>query len=218
MQRADDAAVHLLGIINDILDISKIEAGTLSVAIEPVDLMQLIHEALELNQATVRDKGLTLSAQVEGNEPIWVRADAAKLKQVLLNAIGNAVKFTESGGIRIEVRVVRVPADEYGAHYGGKRVRVDIIDTGIGVDPADFDKLFKPFVMVDGSKTRRFGGTGLGLAISRNLMEMMNGSIRLDSAGVGSGTTVTLELPIAQKNVSLEKTSTLAEADSDLET
>ncbi|USR90933.1 ATP-binding protein [Phormidium yuhuli AB48] len=218
LQRADDAAVHLLGIINDILDISKIEAGTLSVAIEPVDLMQLIHEALELNQATVRDKGLTLSAQVEGNEPIWVRADAAKLKQVLLNAIGNAVKFTESGGIRIEVRVVRVPADEYGAHYGGKRVRVDIIDTGIGVDPADFDKLFKPFVMVDGSKTRRFGGTGLGLAISRNLMEMMNGSIRLDSAGVGSGTTVTLELPIAQKNVSLEKTSTLAEADSDLET
>ena len=218
LQRADDAAVHLLGIINDILDISKIEAGTLSVAIEPVDLMQLIHETLDLNQATVRDKGLTLSAEVETDEPILVRADAAKLKQVLLNAIGNAVKFTETGGIRIEVRVVRGLADENGAHYGGKRAVVEIIDTGIGVDPADFDKLFKPFVMVDGSKTRRFGGTGLGLAISRNLMDMMNGSIRLDSAGVGSGTTVTLELPIAQKNVSLEKTPTLAEADSELET
>ncbi|WP_159783739.1 sensor histidine kinase [Sodalinema gerasimenkoae] len=217
LQRADDAAVHLLGIINDILDISKIEAGTLSVAIEPVDLMQLIDEAIELNQATVRDKGLTLSANVESDEPIWVRADAAKLKQVLLNAIGNAVKFTETGEIRLEVRVVMVAADENGAHYGGKRVVVDIIDTGIGVDPGDLDKLFKPFVMVDGSKTRRFGGTGLGLAISRNLMDMMNGSIRLDSPGVGSGTTVTLELPIAQKNVSLEKTSTLTEGDSDLE-
>ncbi|MCC5898037.1 MAG: two-component sensor histidine kinase [Phormidium sp. GEM2.Bin31] len=217
LQRADDAAVHLLGIINDILDISKIEAGTLSVAIEAVNLMQLIDETMELNQATVRDKGLTLSAKVEGDEPIWVRADAAKLKQVLLNAIGNAVKFTETGEIRIEVRVAMVAADKNGAHYGGKRVVVDIIDTGIGVDPEDFEKLFKPFVMVDGSKTRRFGGTGLGLAISRNLMDMMNGSIRLDSAGIGSGTTVTLELPIAQKNVSLEKTSPLADGDSDQE-
>lgn len=215
LQRADDAAVHLLGIINDILDISKIEAGTLSVVIESVDLMQLIAEAIELNQAMARDKGLVFSTQVEADTPIWVRADAAKLKQVLLNAIGNAVKFTETGGVSIQVRVEMGTSDGSMALYGTHYVVVEIIDTGIGVDPADFEKLFKPFVMVDGSKTRRFGGTGLGLAISRNLMDMMNGSIRLDSDGVGSGTTVTLELPMAQKNVSLEKTSTLAEADSD---
>ena len=215
LQRADDAAVHLLGIINDILDISKIEAGTLSVVIESVDLMQVIAEAIELNQAVAKDKGLVLSTEVQAEPPIFVRADAAKLKQVLLNAIGNAVKFTESGSISVQVRVETGNPDVSMAQYGTHYVVVDIIDTGIGVDPADFEKLFKPFVMVDGSKTRRFGGTGLGLAISRNLMDMMNGAIRLDSAGVGSGTTVTLELPMTQKNVSLEKTSTLAEADSD---
>jgi signal transduction histidine kinase len=162
-----------------------------------------------------RDKGLVFSTEVQGDPPILVRADAAKLKQVLLNAIGNAVKFTESGGISVQVRVETGNPDHSMAEYGTHYVVVDIIDTGIGVDPADFEKLFKPFVMVDGSKTRRFGGTGLGLAISRNLMDMMNGAIRLDSPGVGSGTTVTLELPMTQKNVSLEKTSTLAEADSD---
>lgn len=198
LQRADDAAIHLLGIIDDILDISKIESGTLSVAIETVDLIVILREVIELQMATVRDRNLTLTIVPDTDWSVWVRADRAKLKQVLLNALGNAVKFTEKGGITISVRVESNSKEVRRSHGSLKEAIVEIIDTGIGVDPAHFDKLFKPFVMVDGSRTRRFGGTGLGLAISRNLIEMMQGSIALHSDGIGCGTTVSICLPVAE--------------------
>ncbi|MBV8883477.1 MAG: two-component sensor histidine kinase, partial [Chroococcidiopsidaceae cyanobacterium CP_BM_RX_35] len=194
LQQADEAAIHLLGIINDLLDISKIEAGKLSVVMELIDLRQVLQEAINLQTVQIQQKGLQLVAP-NWQEPILVQADAAKLKQVLLNVISNAVKFTEKGWIAIATRI-----EPAGVALDGNtcpHVIVTVQDTGVGIDPAQQQKLFRPFVMVDGTTTRKFGGTGLGLAISRNLVELMGGSIMLCSAGQDQGTTVALSLPLA---------------------
>lgn len=194
LQQADEAAIHLLGIINDLLDISKIEAGKLSVVMELVDLRQVLQEAINLQTIQIQQKGLQLVVP-DLQEPVLVQADAAKLKQVLLNVISNAVKFTEQGQIAIAMRI-----EPAGVTVNGNscpHVIVTVEDTGVGIDPAQQQKLFRPFVMVDGTTTRKFGGTGLGLAISRNLVELMGGSIMLCSAGQDQGTTVALSLPLA---------------------
>src|SRR5919202_1004034 len=233
LQRADDAAIHLLGIINDVLDIAKIEAGKLSVEMEPVDLRQLLQEVINLQAVPIQHKGLEFNT-TDQHEIIPVYADPAKLKQVLLNVVGNAVKFTDSGSITISTRIE--PAAETSVvpvkghpHQGSTplhhlpepegaisqddgnkdaapmptslSVVGTVKDTGIGIDPSQQHKLFRPFVMVDGSTTRKFGGTGLGLAISRNLIEMMGGSIILFSDGEGQGTTVEIVLPIIESSL-----------------
>ncbi|AFZ28851.1 integral membrane sensor signal transduction histidine kinase [Gloeocapsa sp. PCC 7428] len=192
LQRADEAAIHLLSIINDLLDVAKIEAGKLSVVLEPTDLQQLLKEVINLQTVHIQQKGLQLVAS-QGIEPIPVQADPAKLKQVLLNVIGNAVKFTEQGRITISTRLEPVTEP---SPSSSTRVVITVEDTGVGIDPALQHKLFRPFVMVDGTTTRKFGGTGLGLAISRNLIELMGGSITLHSAGAGQGTTVTITMPV----------------------
>ena len=193
LQQADEAAIHLLGIINDLLDISKIEAGKLSVIMEPIDLRQVLKEVINLQTVQIQQKGLQFVAP-DYQEPIMVKADPAKLKQVLINVIGNAVKFTEKGYITITTRIE--PAVDNLDSGGTQRVFVTVEDTGVGIDPAQQHKLFRPFVMVDGTSTRRFGGTGLGLAISRNLIELMGGSIILCSAGQDQGTTVAISMPV----------------------
>lgn len=192
LERANEAAIHLLGIINDLLDIARIEAGKLSIAMEPVDLQQVIKEVINLQSVHIQQKGLQLSVS-ESPEPIGVQADPAKLKQVLINVIGNAVKFTEQGSITIKTQIEPTLDSLEG---GNTRVVLTVQDTGVGIDPAQQHKLFRPFVMVDGTTTRKFGGTGLGLAISRNLIEMMGGSILLCSAGSGQGTTVAIRMPV----------------------
>jgi len=192
LERAEDAAIHLLGIINDLLDIAKIEAGKLSLVLEVVDLRQVIKEAISLQSVHAEQKNLHLVASEEP-EPILVRADRAKLKQVLINIIGNAVKFTELGSITIKTRLEEA---NYVDGDGNLRVIVTVQDTGVGIDPAHQHKLFRPFVMVDGTTTRKFGGTGLGLAISKNLIELMGGSIMLCSAGINRGTTVAIALSV----------------------
>lgn len=214
LQRADDAAVHLLQIINDVLDIAKIEAGTLTVVLEPVNLQQIIQEALDLQRVHIQQKGLQLNivnlygvttssngTQTTTNrDRILVHADPAKLKQVLINVMGNAVKFTETGSITIEVRLESLePLNGNGNSKSAaltptQHAVISITDTGVGIDPAQQSKLFQPFVMADGTTTRRFEGTGLGLAISRNLIEMMKGRITLYSAGLEQGTTVEIRL------------------------
>ncbi|RCJ27333.1 two-component sensor histidine kinase [Nostoc sp. ATCC 43529] len=187
LKRADETAIHLLGIINDLLDISKIEAGKLSVVTAPLDLRQLLLEVINLQSVNVQKKGLQLKCEL-GNEPIPINADAAKLKQVLINIIGNATKFTDAGSITITTEL------EYS---NGKSQAVAIVkDTGIGIDPAQQHKLFRPFVMVNGTTTRQYEGTGLGLAISRNLIELMGGTITLESVGLHQGTTVKITLPL----------------------
>ncbi|HEY9744446.1 MAG TPA: sensor histidine kinase [Coleofasciculaceae cyanobacterium] len=208
LQRADDAAIHLLGIINDVLDIAKIEAGKLSVEIEPIDLRKLLNEVINLQAVPIQQKELQFHT-TDLHEVIAVRADPAKLKQVLLNVVGNAVKFTESGSITISTRLEerqgtgqeRQGEEESTHDSRSSHVVVTVKDTGIGIDPTQQHKLFRPFVMVDGSTTRKCGGTGLGLAISRNLVELMGGSITLFSDGDGQGTTVEIALPTIEPSL-----------------
>ncbi|NCS25109.1 MAG: two-component sensor histidine kinase [Microcystis aeruginosa BS13-02] len=186
LQQADNAAVHLLGIIDDILSIAKIEAGKLSVSPEPVYLHKIINEVVSLQTASLQLKHLKLNLLFCPEIPI-VYADIFKLKQVILNVISNSIKFTETGTISLIT------------HLEHSQAIITIIDTGIGIDPQQQSKLFRPFVMIDGSTTRRFSGTGLGLAISKNLMKMMGGDITISSQGQGLGTTVEIILPLVRE-------------------
>ncbi|HEY9878392.1 MAG TPA: ATP-binding protein [Leptolyngbyaceae cyanobacterium] len=206
LERADNAAIHLLRIINDILDIAKIESGTLSLKPETSDLRAILQEVIDLQTVHIQQKKLTL-VQSEMESPVWILADRAKLKQVLLNILYNAIKFTDKGQVSIETQI-QLDADtpssqpsyieQLGIDIAVPRILIVISDTGIGVDPQQQHRLFRPFVMIDGSTTRRFEGTGLGLAISKNFMDLMGGSIHLYSEGIGKGTTVILALPLAQ--------------------
>ncbi|MEH2006442.1 sensor histidine kinase [Nostoc sp.] len=187
LKRADETTIHLLGIINDLLDISKIEAGKLSVIMIPIDLREILLEVINLQSVNVQQKGLQLKCELDA-QAIPIKADAGKLKQVLINVIGNATKFTDTGSITISTEL------QYS--NGKSQVVVAVKDTGIGIDPTQQHKLFRPFVMVNGTTTRQFEGTGLGLAISRNLIELMGGSITLESAGLHQGTTLKITLPL----------------------
>ena len=183
LQQADNAAVHLLEIIDDILSIAKIEAGKLSVNPEPVYLHQIVNEVVSLQTASLQSKRLKFN-RILCPENLIVYADPTKLKQVILNVISNSIKFTETGTISLIT------------HLEYPRAIITIIDTGIGIDPQQQSKLFRPFVMIDGSTTRKFSGTGLGLAISKNFMKMMGGDITISSQGQGLGTTVEIILPL----------------------
>ena len=187
LKRADETTIHLLGIINDLLDISKIEAGKLSVVTIPLDLRQILLEVINLQSVNVQQKGLQLKCELDP-QAIPIKADGPKLKQVLINVIGNATKFTDTGSITISTEI------QYS--NGQSQVVVAVKDTGIGIDPTQQHKLFRPFVMVNGTTTRQFEGTGLGLAISRNLIELMGGSITLESVGLHQGTTLKITLPL----------------------
>ena len=176
--------------------------------LEVVDITQVIEDAIDLQAPQIEEKGLKLSLP-EPHDPIIVHADPEKLKQVFLNVLSNAVKFTESGSISISVRLESRNnsgsfngSAESATGQGGQSdwVVVTIKDTGIGIEPEHQQKLFQPFVMADGSTTRKFGGNGLGLAISRRIMESMIGSITLNSAGVNQGTAVMICLPINQQS------------------
>ncbi|MFM6323140.1 MAG: sensor histidine kinase [Microcystis panniformis] len=183
LQQADNSAVHLLEIIDDILSIAKIEAGKLSVNPEPVYLHQIINEVINLQTASLQGKHLKLNLLFCQENPV-VYADPTKFKQVILNVISNSIKFTETGTISLIT------------HLEHPQAIITIIDTGIGIDPQQQSKLFRPFVMIDGSTTRKFSGTGLGLAISKNFMKMMGGDITISSQGQGLGTTVEIILPL----------------------
>lgn len=193
LEKADDAAIHLLHIINDILDLSKIEAGTLSVVMRPVDVRSILKEVIDLQMVHINQKGLQLLFNAP-EQPIIVQADPAKLKQVFLNVVGNAIKFTEKGSITINTTLEAIPNKQN--NNNNYWVLVKIKDTGIGVSIEEQKKLFRPFVMADGTRTRKYGGTGLGLAISRKIMALMEGTINLHSPGADLGTTVEISLPI----------------------
>jgi signal transduction histidine kinase len=188
LQQADDAAVHLLTIINDILDLARIESGKLTLSPQPVELYALVKEVSDLLKATIQQKGLQLLIPPVAKTLI-VEADVPKLKQVLLNVLGNALKFTEKGTIAIAIETQQRAGVGWGI--------IQVTDSGIGIDPMQQEKLFRPFVMVDGTTTRKFAGTGLGLAISRNLMKLMGGNIHLSSQGIGQGSTVEISLPLS---------------------
>jgi signal transduction histidine kinase len=184
---------HLLSIINDILDFSRIEAGHLSVENQPFDLRDVLDDLVALTSVTASGKGLQLITQVQLPRPCFVVGDAARVRQVLLNLIGNAVKFTERGQIRLSAHRVM---DEDG-QPGPVVMRVS--DSGIGIAPSDLATIFDPFHQVDNSLGRRFGGTGLGLTISREISRAMNGEIMCTSV-YGEGSTFELTAPLPPLN------------------
>lgn len=184
-----NSAENLLGIINDILDFSKIEAGKLTIEPEEFDLRPVVDETLALLAAQAHEKRIELVCDFDPALGGTVRGDAGRIRQVLTNLVGNAVKFTEAG--EVVVRVSRLPE-----RAGRTAFRVEVRDTGIGIAPEAQPRLFQAFTQADGTTTRRFGGTGLGLAISRQLIELMSGSIGFESEpGRGSTFWFELELP-----------------------
>ena len=198
----------LLAILNDILDFSKIEAGELQVECTPFDLHGVLQQTADLFSLTVANKKLSMAVEIAPDVPSWVAGDPGRLRQVLVNLLGNALKFTERG--RISLRCWRVPDDS-----GRLGVEFEISDTGVGIDPAVIDSLFRPFTQADESTTRRYGGTGLGLAISKQLVELMHGRIQATSVpGEGSTFrfTVALEPPAADSVAEMERHDTAPRA------
>jgi len=181
---------QMLAIINDILDISKIETGHLDLDITDFDLHETIDGTCSFATAQARAKGLPLDVQIDSDVPRRVRGDGRRLHQVVLNLVSNAIKFTSAGGVTIRVSARPTPNDS------GTRVRVEIVDTGIGIDPANLHRMFEPFTQADVSTTRLYGGTGLGLAIARELVELMGGTISAESEP-DRGSTFRFELELA---------------------
>ena len=182
----DTCAEALLGVINDVLDFSKIEAGRLSFADAPFDLRETLDGTLTILAGRASSKGLELNALVSSDVPAGLVGDAGRLRQVLLNLLGNAVKFTGHGEVTLHVAHALHPPPG-GAGPGAVTLRFEVRDTGIGIAPEGRGRLFQAFSQVDGSNTRRFGGTGLGLAISKELVARMDGDIGVESvSGVGS--------------------------------
>jgi signal transduction histidine kinase len=258
LEQADKAALHLLSVIEDILNIAKIEAGTLDMNIVPTDLRPVLQDVLDMQVLQFQQKGLQL-IRPELSEPILIPVDRSRFQQVLLNVLANAMKFTDEGSVKVSVSTGENPYDSpqsnvisangaqangaqaNGAQANGAQangaaieprsaankavdqpealimpsgpwVKITVRDSGIGIDPQHLPKLFKPFVMVDGSHTRPYEGTGLGLAISQNFMRLMQGDITITSEGAGQGCTVTIVVPRLVKGaVTLET----AQADGD---
>ncbi|MGD1806250.1 ATP-binding protein [Dapis sp. BLCC M126] len=212
LKQANDSAIHLLRIIDDILDIRRIDSGTLSMIFEDTNIIKLLQETVDSFQGNIQQKSLLLKLNLPP-QIIIVNADIEKLQQVFENVVSNAIKFTEKGSINISIILKYNESSicentNYLMDCQGQKVNevlVTIQDTGIGINLEQQDKLFQPFVMVDGTKTRKFGGNGLGLAISRSLMEMMNGDIKLSSKGINYGTTVNITMPIKEIISSEEK-------------
>jgi CheY-like chemotaxis protein/CHASE3 domain sensor protein len=177
------AGNDLLTLINDILDLSKIEAGMLDVRPEPVQLARLADDLRNTFQPIASDKKLDLSIVVERGAPVVIQSDPTRLNQILKNLLSNSLKFTDQGGVTLTIS---------GA---GDRVRFAVKDTGIGIAPEQHDLVFDAFKQADGASTRKHGGTGLGLSISRDLARLLGGDLTLDSAP-GRGSTFTLELPM----------------------
>ena len=170
----------LLAVINDILDFSKIEAGKLALETSDFHLPQVLNDAIRLLSARAREKALEVSCLIDREVPLRLRGGAGRLRQVLVNLVGNAVKFTVRGKVTVRARLDR--EDDRLAV-----VRFSVEDTGIGIPPDRRYDIFLPFTQVDGTVTRNFGGTGLGLAISRQLVDMLNGQIGVESeVGIGS--------------------------------
>jgi signal transduction histidine kinase len=179
-ETAFHSAEALLEIIDSILDLSKIEAGKLQLEMVDFNPAEVLNEVLKLVSGRARGKGLTVSAAVSEVAQGVLRGDPARLRQVLLNLVANAIKFTERGEVIVRVNVTEV--FEHGAE-----LLFEVLDTGIGLTPDAQARLFQPFVQADGSITRKYGGTGLGLAICKQLIEMMGGRVGVDSEpGKGS--------------------------------
>jgi len=191
LQVAHDAAQSLVTILNDILDLSKVEAGKMTLEFVDLDLERFMAEAVQVFDIAVREKGLDFHLSVAPDCPRAVRTDPVRLRQILVNLVGNAVKFTRQGSVNVRVTLS-------GAQSGaaGEMLRIEVSDTGIGIPSSQLDSIFEAFTQADGSHTRRFGGTGLGLTITRRLVDLMCGRLWVTSE-VGQGSSFVVELPLS---------------------
>ena len=178
----------LLGVIDDVLDLAKIEAGSFVLSVAPFDPRALLLELRDVFGEHAQTKGLALTVEVPTDLPPLVEGDAARVRQILTNLLGNAVKFTERGGVSLRVEVVERDA-------GRLRVRFTVRDTGVGIAREARERLFQPFVQADASTTRRFGGTGLGLSIVRHLAVLMGGEVSV-RADLDEGSEFCVVLPL----------------------
>ena len=187
-QTINSSAHSLLHIINDILDFSKIEAGKMVIEQAPFDLYAVVEDSVELLAHRAQAKNIDPICAIAANVPRWLEGDSGRIRQVIVNLLGNSVKFTEQG--QIKVRVALLEESETDA-----RLRFTISDTGIGISPEVQSRIFEAFTQADGTTTRRYGGTGLGLSISKQLVELMGGTMDLDST-LGQGSSFWFELPL----------------------
>jgi signal transduction histidine kinase len=201
IQEAYRSAIHLLNLINDILDIAKIEAGKLELELGPVKLDELMNNVDDFTRNQAQQKKLSLNIELpDVRDEVILYGNYQRLLQVLLNLVGNAIKFTHEGGVTISAEVVTKKITFKDMVLPGL-VKVRVADTGIGVALDKQDRLFQSFSQVDGSLTRSYGGTGLGLAISQRLVETMGGVVNFYSMGEGLGSTVTFTVPLYQAPV-----------------
>jgi signal transduction histidine kinase len=178
----ETSSEHLLALINDVLDISKIEAGQMKIVCEPVEIRPLLEKVVRTVRPMAGRKGIALELEIDPRADC-VNADSRRVEQILLNLLSNAIKFTETGRIVVT------------CHTEGSFIRVSVSDTGIGIKPKDIDKLFRPFTQVEDGITRKYEGTGLGLSISKRLVLLMGGTIDLKSEW-GNGSTFSFTLPV----------------------
>ncbi len=199
LSKINNSATDLLGIINDILDFSKIEAGMLEIENNSFHLFNdVIDTVIKLSENSVAEKNITLCCIIDPEIPQFLMGDALRLKQVLINLISNAIKFTEQGYINVNIQINK---------FTDKNIELifEVQDSGIGINPEQLNKLFKPFTQADTSTTRKFGGTGLGLAICKQLTNLMGGDISVTSDfGIGSTFTFTVLLGVQSKQTNIE--------------
>src|SRR5262245_27934489 len=204
-RRIGSSAQSLLAIIGDILDFSKIDSRKLTLAREPMALRMVMQDVIDTVQVTAEQKGLRLALDVTPEVPDGLVGDALRLRQVLVNLVGNAIKFTQSGEIRVRVDVASQLPDEICLHFA-------VIDTGIGIPRDKLDLVFEAFAQADGTPARRFGGTGLGLSISARLVELMGGDIWVESQ-VGAGSAFRFTANLGLQGVALPAAAAEAPAD-----
>jgi signal transduction histidine kinase/CheY-like chemotaxis protein len=192
----NESAISLMGIISDILDFSKIEAGKLELNIEEIDLFELVHKVIVLFKFQANSKDIDLVLEIDENVPQFIFADSVRLKQIIVNLIGNSLKFTKKGEIKLKITRQIASEDSFST------IKFSVKDTGIGIKKNNQEKIFQSFVQEDTSTTRKFGGTGLGLAISNQLLGLMKSELHLDSEyGHGSNFyfSITVQKADAQK-------------------
>jgi signal transduction histidine kinase/CheY-like chemotaxis protein len=171
----NESAISLMGIISDILDFSKIEAGKLELNIEEIDLFELVHKVITLFKYQASSKDIDLVLEIDENVPQFIFTDSVRLKQIIVNLIGNSLKFTKKGEIKLKITGEIASEDSFST------IKFSVKDTGIGIKKNNQEKIFQSFVQEDTSTTRKFGGTGLGLAISNQLLGLMKSELHLDS-------------------------------------
>lgn len=201
-----ESAGALLQIIDDLLDYSKIEAGHLTIEAEPIDLRELVDNAVGLLAGRAHENGLKVRVEIAAEVAAMLRGDSVRIRQILFNLLGNAIKFTPKGEVGVSVSVVAhrdaLPARAQAAE---QTLEITVHDTGIGIAPDVQASLFEPFAQAEASTTRRFGGTGLGLTICRKLIELMNGALTLCSEpGCGTRMTMRLTMPVVAQHYSVD--------------